>query len=195
MHTLKTRLFAVPIALWIAFSQIHCVSDCDAASSPEFKQTNWELIALDNSGKAPIPLTTNKAPMIAFGLGLLYTTYFSAYENNLKCGFEPQLSLNGNRVTNLRITCLQDFDPSHPAGVSLNDYFKELTFTPSTNLPSYAEVSMASFNKYTKSYNEVDFIMVQPPDHPGNYQFNVRLFFNSSSKSDSIYTTPVITLY
>ncbi len=195
MPTLKTKLFAIPIALWVIFSQIHCVSDCDAASSPEFEQSNWQLVTLDNSGKEPIPLTTNKALMNAFGLGILYTTYISAYENNLKCGFEPQLSSFGNRVTNLRITCLQDFDPSHPAGVSLNDYFKEITYTPSTNLPSYTEVSTASFNKYSKTNKEVDFIMVQPPDHPGNYEFNLCLFFDYSAKCSLTFSTPVITLY
>lgn len=195
MPTLKTRLFAIPIALCIVFSQIYCYDDCYQSFSPEFKQTNWELIALDNSGKEPISLTTNKAPMNAFGLGILYTTYISAYQNNLKCGSEPQHSIYGNLVTNVLITCLQDFDPSHPAGVSLNNYFKELTYTPSTNLPSYTEVSTAGFNKYTKTYREVDFIMVQPPDHPGNYQFKVCLFFDYHPKCDSSFTTPVITLY
>ncbi len=190
MPTKKTRLFAVPIALWVIFSQIHCgVSECEGILNPEFEQSNWQLIAKDNSGKEPVPVTANKAPMNAFGLGILYTTTIIEYEHGLECGFEPQLSPFGNRVTGVLITCLQDFAPSHPAGVSLNSYFNSITHTP------YKENLTVNFNKYSETTREVDFIMVKPPDHPGNYQFNVRLFFDYSSKSDSIYTTPVITLY
>ena len=195
MPTKKSRLFFVPIALWVIFSQINCSSECDGVERPWFKQSNWQLIAVDNRGKEPIPATENKAPMNAFGLGIMYTTTITQYMRGLECGFEPQLSPFGNRVTKILITCLQDFDPSHPAGVSLNDYFRALTYSPSTNLPSYTEVLTANFNKYSKTNNEVDFIMVQPPDHPGDYQFNVRLFFKNGPQDDSTYTTPVITLY
>lgn len=195
MPTLKTRLFAILITLWVILSQIHCVSECDAVSRPWFEQSNWQLIALDNSGKEPVLLTSNKAPINAFGLGITYTTRITGYEKGLKCGFEPELYPYGDDVTKILITCQQDFDPSHSAGVSLNDYFKELTHAPSTNLPSYAEVSTANFNKYSKTNQEVDFIMVQPPDHPGDYQFNVCLSFGYSPKCDTSFTTPVITLY
>lgn len=136
MPTKTTRLCAIPIALLVIFSQIHCVSECDAVSSPSFTQSNWQLIALDNSGKEPVLLTSNKAPINAFGLGITYTTRITSYEKGLECGFEPELHPNVAGVTKVLITCLQDFDLSHPAGVSLNDYFKELTYTPSTNLPS-----------------------------------------------------------
>lgn len=190
----KTRLFAVPIALWVIFSQINCSSECDGVERPWFKQSNWQLIAVDNRGKEPIPATENKAPMNAFGLRILYTLMVTAFPEGLECGLDPQIyPFEG--VTNMRITCLQDFDPSHPAGVSLNDYFKELTYTPTTNVPAYTVVSTANLNHYSKTNYEVDFIMVQPPDHPGNYQFNVRLFFKYGPNNDSTYTTPVITLY
>ncbi len=195
MPTLKTKLFAIPIALWVIFSQIQCIADeCEGISNPWFEQSNWQLIALDNNGEKPVPLTTNKAPMNAFGLGIKHATTITEFKKGLECGFEPELYPPGG-VTKVLITCSQDFDPSHPAGVSLNDYFRAFTYSPSTNLPSYAEVSTANFNKYSETNQEVDFIMVQPPDHPGNYQFNVCLFFDYSPKCDSSFTTPVMTLY
>ncbi len=196
MPAKKSVLIILPIFLLVIISLTHCVSPCADVGNPVFEQSNWQLIALDNNAKKPVPLTTNKAPMNAFGLGITYTTKIIVWEKGLECGFEPELYYTyGDGITKILITCLQDFDPSHPAGVSLNDYFRALTYSHSTNLPSYTEVLTSNFNKYSKTNNEVDFIMVQPPDHPGNYQFNVRLFFDDSSKSDSSFTTPVITLY
>ncbi len=190
----KTRLFAVPIALWVIFSQINCSSECDGVNRTWYQQLNWQLIAVDNRGKEPVPATANKAPMHAFGLGILYASRITAFREGLDCGLAPQIyPFEG--VTDVRITCLQDFDASHPAGVSLNDCFKELTYTPTTHIPSYTAVSGANLNNYSKTNYEVDFIMVQPPAHPGDYQFNVRLFFKYGPNNDSTYTTPVITLY
>ena len=196
MPTRKTLLIVLPIFLLAILCLTNCFPPCVDAPNPQFKHSDWKLIAFDNSGKEPVLLTSNKAPINAFGLGITYTTTITGYEKGLECGFEPELYPFSGVFTKVLITCLQDFDPSHPAGVSLNDYFKELTYTPSTNLPSYAEISTASFYKYTKkTYNEVDFIMVQPPDHPGNYQFNLCLSFDYSSKCDLTSTTPVITFY
>ena len=195
MPTKKTLLIVLPIFLLAILCLTCCVSPCADVGNPKFEQSNWQLIALDNNGKKPVPLTTNKAPINAFGLGITYTTTIIEWEKGLECGFETELYPYGVGVTKVLITCQQDFDPSHPAGVSLNDYFKELTHAPSTNLPSYAEVSTANFNKYSKTNQEVDFIMVQPPDHPGDYQFNVCLSFGYSPKCDTSFTTPVITLY
>ncbi len=194
MPTKTIRLLAVPIALWVIFSQIKCVPYCEGKNNPRFAQTNWQLIAIDNSGEKPVPATGNKASLNAFGLGIRYASVAVSFLVGFECGFEPELDVPPG-VTNVLITCLQDFDASHPAGVSLNNYFKEIKYKPSTNLPLYAAISTESFNKYSNPTGEIDFVMVQPPNQPGNYQFKMKLFFGNSTKSDSIYTTPVITLY
>lgn len=197
MPSKKSILFLLPIVLLVMFSQIQCVPPCDAVPSPIIKQTNWRLIALDNSGKAPVTVSTNMAPMSAFGLGVIYNSIpdsiYGDQQNSFDCGFKPHVS--SGRVTEILITCSQDFDPSHPAGVSLNDYFKQFTYNTSPNLTSYAEISTEAFNVASYPTGEVDFAMIQPPNQPGNYQFKVTLFFEYSTKSDSIYSTPVITLY
>jgi hypothetical protein len=196
MPAKKSVLFLLPIVLLVMFSQIQCsVPPCDAVPNPIIKQINWQLIAIDNSGKEPVPVSANKAPLSAFGLGIIYTSipdsiFGGAQKKNFDCGFKPDISTG--RVGNILITCLQDVDPSHPAGVSLNDYFR---VRERTNPPNYNPITIDVFHVYAYPKGEVDLVMVQPPDHPGDYQFHVNLYLDQTYKSDTTYSIPVITLY
>jgi hypothetical protein len=192
MPVKKSILILLPIVLLIMFSQIECsVSPCESVPNPSIKQTNWKLIAIDDCGKAPVPVSANKAPLLSFGLGIIYdSTPDAGNQAGFDCGFKPDIS--SGRVTKILITCLQDFDPSHPAGVSLNDHFR---VRERTNPPSYNSIVIDVFNVYSYPMREVDLVMVQPPDHPGDYQFHVNLYLDQTYKSDTTYSTPVITLY
>jgi hypothetical protein len=188
---MPTKVNFLPAFTWailaiITFSQ--CGEICDF-SPPRLEQTNWKLVELNNSGVEPTIEYDNICPKESFGLRLQYT--MTTYS-------EPSCPDNYfeivNPVTEFNIYTAQDFDQTHPAGSILNDYFLVRSLNTHTKLSEYKSISasMDLFNKYNGPNVEIDYLLVQPPEQPGDYQFKVKLKF--SNPDSAILSSRLITL-
>jgi hypothetical protein len=179
---MPTKVTFLPAFTWailaiITFSQ--CGEICDF-SPVQLEQYNWNLIELNNSGVEPAIENGNSGSKESFGLRLQFE--MTPYS-------EPACPENyyeiPNPVTELSIYAVQDFDQTHPAGALLNNYFVVRRNNTKTKLPEYKLISESTdvFNKYNGTYIEVDYILAQPPENPGAYQFKLKLKFSNSDST------------
>jgi hypothetical protein len=191
MPTKITFLPALMMAFLAVFSTSSCQEPCDF-SPYSLYQYNWKLLELENSGAEPIIEYNSSISKEHFGLRIKYEMPIAGQlktcPDNYYEFYDP--------VVEVTVYAMQDFDDTHPAGVSLNDYFIARNLSDRTNLPYYKPISesLSAFIKYSyNSVGTVDLILIQPPGHQGPFQFKVQLKF--SYQDPIIISSRTITFY
>ena len=174
---MPTKATCLP-ALMMAFWSIIGFSNCFPFPAYDYVPVNvdyynWNLFELDNSGAEPIIEYLSSASKEHFGLRIQYEMPIVEKHED----YSPEFN---SPVIEVMVYAMQDFDDTHSAGVSLNNYFIVRNLSDRTNLPYYKPISesLDAFIKYT--YNPVgtvDLILIQPPGHQGPFQFKVKLKF------------------
>jgi hypothetical protein len=104
----------------IFFLLYFMITGCQPHKPYRFVIVGVDLYNEDNSGTAPVEVTTGDIPAKAYAMRLEFTDVLlnpDEYHND-----ESYYSLQ-NPVKSFNVTSLSDFDNSHPAGSSLNSYF------------------------------------------------------------------------
>ena len=104
----------------VFFSLWLLITGCRPHKPYKYVIVGVELFNEDNSGTAPVDVTSNGIPAKAYAMRLEFTSELlntGDYHND-----ESYYSLQ-NPVKSFNVTSLSDFDNSHPAGTSLNNYF------------------------------------------------------------------------
>ena len=186
-----TFLPALMMAFLAIFSISSCQEPCDF-SPYQIDQSNWKLLELENSGVEPIIEYNSSISKEHFGIRIQYKMNIAGKLKSCPDNYYEFY----NPVVEVIVYAMQDFDDTHAAGVSLNDYFIVRNLSDRTNLPYYKPISesLSAFVKY--SYNSVgmvDLILIQPPGHQGPFQFKVKLKF--SYQDPIIISSRTITFY
>jgi len=181
------------LATFFLFSRLQCIGPCEESYPFEYYNFNYTIFALNNQGPTPLFAADNKAPMQAFGLRIQYNTYAV---DSLSLYFDPECNTPtpDSAITQVWISCLQQFDATHAAGDVLNDYFRVRLNKDTWDLPAYRtlDLGFASFNNFADT-THADVVLVNPPAQTGVYQFKVALV---RSSLDTIFlVTEPITLH
>lgn len=183
------------LCLIIFLSSLFCFGCKKEDYSIRYVFTNLTLENLDNTGELPLPTNSISVPANAYGIRLnLYPVIVSkgdmlidAYE------YPPQ---NINYIDSIRVTSNNDFNPSHPAGASLNDlfiYFNRSYFSTSTL------EAMSIQNNYHEDFYEhpipdyADLLLISLPDTPSTHVFTVEIHMLDKTVYTNI--TPPVTLF
>ena len=175
MKSLGTPIFFLCLALLFASCKRDVIT---------YYTTDISLSHYDNAG-AYIKPASDTVDDSCYVLRINYTSdqtaYYAVDDRNT---YAP-----ANQPTSITITSLQAFDPGHPAGSSLNEYF-----IAGPGMRSTAEDVISNFmltQDYYPTHDPDDLWLMQPPATPGSYRFVVEMDFdNAITVRDT--TTPVI---
>ncbi len=163
------------LATFFLFGRLKCIGPCEESYPVEYYNFNYTIFALNNQGPAPLVAIDNTAPMQAFGLRIQSNTYAA---DSLSFYFDPECNTPtpDSAITQVWVSCLQQFDATHAAGDVLNDYFRVRLDKASWDLPAYRtlDLGVASFNTFAET-SRADLLLTTPPAQTGVYQFKVAL--------------------
>jgi len=195
----KTIVLHSPAAHVLLFFVVCGFYGCSKHAPYSYKITALELYNVDNSGISPVDASTPDIVAKAYAIRLEYTDMLSGST----AGTEPYESgyLLTNKVTSFVVWSLTGFDASHPAGVSLNDYFlygirttavrSGDTIEDDLNLgyiaPGYRSDTPAEGQPWKSS----DYlVLMQPPANPGPRSFVINIgFADNTHITDTISVT------
>ena len=178
------------LASFFLFGQFQCFDPCEELYPFEYYNFNYTIFALNNQGPTPLVAADNKAPMRAFGLRIRYNTYAV---DSLSIYFNPECNTPtpDSAITQIWVSCLQNFDATHAAGAALNEYFRIRLDKSTWDLPAYRtlDLGVASFNTFADT-SRADILLTTPPAQTGVYQFKVALV-RSSLDTIFLVTEPI----
>lgn len=154
------------------------LTSCHKHASYYYRLTGLNLTNVDNSGDAPVvpkDSVSKKAYRFYADFNAHVVRVGPGLDNPNEAAF-----VNENNVTAVNISCLQQFNPSHPANTSLNDYFLTALSQGATisNLVRYGFGSSATRNGETEDWiDNKSFYLMVPPDTTGNYTFVLQVDF------------------
>ena len=172
--TMNYRLLLLPflLLLW----------GCSKPADFEYKITGMQLHSSDNSGSSPVDNSNVAAK--AFAIRLEYTLHITGSlsgTDTYESGYRLQ-----NPVTGMNVYSLSNFDLSHPALSSLNDYFLYGSRSTAVNgnstisrvmgLQAASGLPQASKVDLNTSWTSSDYlVLMYPPDWTGDRDFVVEL--------------------
>lgn len=190
MQLRKLIYVGLLLATFFLFSRLQCIGPCEESYPFEYYNFNYTIFALNNQGTIPLLAADNKAPMQAFGLRIQYNTYAI---DSLLLHFDPECNTQtlDSAITQIWVSCLQNFDATYAAGAALNDYFRVRLEKSSWDLPAYRtlDLGVASFNTFADT-SRAYLILTEPPAQTGVYQFKVALV-RSSLDTIFLVTEPI----
>ncbi len=190
MQLRKLIYVGLLLATFFLFSRLQCIGPCEESYPFEYYNFNYTIFALNNQGPTPLLAADNKAPMQAFGLRIQYNTYAI---DSLLLHFDPECNTQtlDSAITQIWVSCLQNFDATYAAGAALNDYFRVRLDKSSWDLPAYRtlDLGISSFNTFADT-SRADLVLINPPKQTGVYQFKVALV-RSSLDTIFLVTEPI----
>lgn len=182
---LKSTLFLLFSFAFFDLALISCGCDCNDGPEENVFICSLELSNLDNSG---FSATVGGDTIVkeAFGIGLdvildLNQTcskqtplLTGAYASDCSC--LPATTFIRNRVTQLNIFTLDDFDAQHLAGSDVTSYFYEFF---SGNYHPAADALDMSTAEFETRLIQRDLLLMEPPATAGNFSFEVQLVLSN----------------
>ena len=152
----------------------------------------FQLENADNSGATPITSISDSVPMLAYAIEmtlfheLRHKPAGDPYDNSFE---------NEDRLISLNIRSLQDFDITHPANTSLNEYFLTQLSSMSTidrfvTIGEIGRGDLSGYN-YIDSWTSLQyFFLMKPPSVPGTKSFVVEIGLSDGRNlSDTVNVT------
>jgi hypothetical protein len=137
----------------------------------------YEVVAMkasnaDNSGELPIDATADSVPAKAYAIKLMFTM-------EARGGTGDELDehesghVNQDRLASINVYALRDFDSTHAAGISLNDYIIASPGGTISQKIQNGNVGSGSYqNTAATSWTSVEYFkMMHQPQMMGNYSF------------------------
>lgn len=155
------------------------ISGCTKFDDYVYEVTALQTTNADNSGEQPVDATTDSVPAKAYAIKLTFTMEPRGGTGDELDEHESR-HLNQDRLASINVYALSDFDSTHAAGVSLNDY---IISSPGGTIPEKIQNgnvgSGGSSNVGASSWTETEYfkIMYQPLVM-GHYSFVVDIGMN-----------------
>ncbi len=181
--------FRSTIALQVFSGLLLIAIGCGKYSQYTAKIVGARLANANNSGKVPYAMgngATIKANTYAIALYLQSVIYKK--DGNKDVQGETTFGLSNN-ATGVIIVTLTDFNARHSTGADMADCFAFVNDTLAYQLhPMDSSVFSAKWTFHNSPsptdtfYSNNYFILMQPPDAPGNYRFAVNVNFADSTQ-------------
>ena len=162
----------------------------------QFVITDLKLYNENNSGRSAVDDTTGNIPAKAYAIRLEYTNQITG-STNKQDDESPFVAVNP--VRSFVVYSLTDFDPSHPAGSLLNDYFLYSAYSSGvSSADTIATVLAAGYmgvgygsidgNQPPRTWTVNNYlVLMQPPAYLGTRSFVIQVgFAGNNSITDTI---------
>jgi hypothetical protein len=182
----------IPRLLFLAFLLPACAKHVPY----QFIITDLALYNEDNSGRSAVDDSTGNIPAKAYAIRLEYTNQITG-PTDKQDDESPFAAVNP--VQSFAVYSLTDFDPTHPAGSLLNNYFLYSTYSsevgsadtiPAMIASGYMGVGAGSIDgeQPPKTWTVSNYlVLMQPPAYLGTRSFVIRIgLAGNSSLTDTI---------
>ena len=165
---------------------------CTKYSPYVYKVTAVHLVNVDNSGNSPLDDSTGPIATRAYGIHMKYTSQL--YGPNKNADPDGGTYVLASPLTVFTIYSSTDFDSTHPAGASLNDYFLYGESFDQPSAPFSLDSALAggwvmstgqSFAQTGTSQpweSDNYLFLMQPPAAPGYRTFLVNIRFADNTQ-------------
>ncbi len=185
----------------LGFSAIFLFGNLQCEDYPEeayFLLRDWQAIWLDNSGHEPIE-AENPIPRQAFGIRLVANLSSSGHDTLLLNYTEGISLVPLHWLQKLEILAVDGFD-TIAAGENISNRFRVrqgkspyLQYLPLDNADHAFNYPSASLEYGYR----LDLLMVDPPSQPGQFLFEIKIYFDSLAtplNRDTSFTLPALQL-
>ncbi len=181
------------------------VSCCDCPDTKEYRYTfnSIEVFHVNNSGQTPVIVDNGIIPKEAYGLRLECLVAKLAFNESIKffeissayafdCDCPPEIAYFAkDTISNIRITTLNNFDDSHPAGSDISDFFK--VFKNDSFITIQEFIGFPERAYYENPDNEIiNFYLLKSPSIIGEFRFKIEILLSDGTNLTSV--TSAITL-
>ncbi len=182
----------IPKLLFLAF----LLPACSKHVPYQFVITALKPYNENNSGRNAVDDSTGNIPAKAYAIRLEYTNQITGSTDKQD---DESIFAPVNPVQSFAVYSLTDFDPSHPAGSLLNDYFLYSDYSSQVSSADTIPALLAGGGMGT-GYGSIDganppktwtvnnyLVLMQPPAYLGTRSFVIRVgFAGNSSLTDTI---------
>ena len=182
----------IPKLLFLAF----LLPACSKHLPYQFIISGLQLHNENNSGRNAVDDSSGNIPARAYAIRLEYTNQITG-STNKQDDESPFVAVNP--VQSFTVSSLTDFDPTHPAGSLLNNYFLYSTFSSQVSSADSIPALIAGGFMGGGDGSEIGtqppktwtidnyLVLMQPPAYLGNRSFVIRVgFAGNSSLTDTI---------
>ena len=166
---------------------------CEGDYDIRYEWTGMDVMNADNSGALPSVSNATEISASAYVVRVdLDAVVLSCEGRYLDRETPPR---NVNPLDSIRVSSTHDFDAMHPAGSSLNEYFRVFNgnYNTVTSLDNPDITKQYSADYFDEPYpGHVDLLLVQPPDTTSSHRFIV--YFQLSDSTTFIDTASTLTL-
>lgn len=172
----------------------------------EYYYVNCSISAthINNSGSVGVVTAEGPITKEAYGISL------SIHRKENICLNEPQFNFPSftpsyavtkkgprveiffvNKITDIKITTLTNFNATHPAGSDISEYFKVFSNKSFSSIESFVDEFQKGYGESPLDFN-CNLLLVNPPDNSGIFQFKIEAILDDGTFLET--TTTAINL-